>query len=128
MKNMVVDEVYCTLTITSLAITLSTNKSFLSHHLFNEDGEGPMELFKVEKLNQTLLKFIHVCSLGICNLIASLKHHPNNLGSLHYILKLKALSGYNYIENNYLHGQQAGQKVYLFKMFIHVIASGFDLV
>jgi hypothetical protein len=55
------------------------NKSFIFYHLFNEDGEGPMQLLKGEKLNP-------LCSLGICNLIASLMHHPNNPSSLDYTL------------------------------------------
>jgi hypothetical protein len=36
-------------TVTSLTIALSTNNSFIFCHLFNEDGEGPMELFKGEQ-------------------------------------------------------------------------------
>jgi hypothetical protein len=94
---MVTDEVYCTPIATSLAIIFSMNKIFLFHHLFNEDGQGPMELLKGEKLNQTLLKFAPMCSLGIHNLIASLKHHPDNLISFDCIFKLKALFGYDYI-------------------------------
>jgi hypothetical protein len=61
MKNMVVNEVYHTSTITSLTIALSMSKTFLSRHLFNEDGKGSMEFLKGEKLNQTLLKFIPLC-------------------------------------------------------------------
>jgi hypothetical protein len=82
---MVVNEVCCTLIATTLAIILFVSKTFLSHHLLNEDGKGPMELFKGEKLNQMLLKFAPLCSLGICNLIASLKHHHSNSGSIDYI-------------------------------------------
>jgi hypothetical protein len=84
---MVVDEVCC----------FVWSKIFPSCHLFNEDGKGPMELFKVEKLNKTLLKFVPLCFPSICNLIVSLKHCLDNSGSLDYILKLKALYGYNYI-------------------------------
>ncbi len=43
---MVVDEVYHTPTTTFLAIGLFVNKSFLSCHLFNEDGKGHVELLK----------------------------------------------------------------------------------
>jgi hypothetical protein len=32
------------------AIVLVANKTFLFHHLFNEDGEGLMELLKNKKL------------------------------------------------------------------------------
>jgi len=75
-----------------------------------------------------LLKFAHLCSPGICNFIASLKHCPSNFGSIDCILKLKALSSYNYIQNNYFLGQQVGQKYYLFKMSIDGTMFGFDLV
>jgi hypothetical protein len=49
---MVVNEVCHTPIATTFTIVLSTNKTFLSCHLFNEDGQGPMELFKDEKLDQ----------------------------------------------------------------------------
>jgi len=61
------------------------SKAFLFHHLFNEDGKGLVELLKGEKLNQTLLKFAPLCSLGIRNQIISLKHLFDNLNSLDYI-------------------------------------------
>jgi hypothetical protein len=102
---MVIDEVCCTPTTTTLAIALFMNKKFLSHHLLNKDGEGPMEFLKGEKLDQTLLKFIPLCFTSICNIIASLKHCLGNSGSIDYILKLKALSGYDYIQDNYLPSQ-----------------------
>jgi hypothetical protein len=66
-------------------------------HLFNEDGEGLVKLFKGEKLHQMLLKFAPLCSPSIHNLITSLKHHLGNFGSINYILKLKVLSSYDYI-------------------------------
>jgi hypothetical protein len=94
---MVVDEVCCTLTTTISTIVLSLNKTFMFCHLFNEDGQGLVEFLKGQKLDQMLLKFIPLCSLGIRNLIASLKHCPSNFGSIDYILKLKALFGYHYI-------------------------------
>jgi hypothetical protein len=94
---MVANEVCCTPTTTTLAIVLFMSKKFLSHHLFNEDGKGPMELLKGEKLDQTLLMFAPLWSLGICNLITSPKHRLGNLSSIDCILKLKALFGYDYI-------------------------------
>ncbi len=104
-KNMVADEVCHTPTTTSLAIALCMSKSFLFHHLCNEDGKGLVEFLKGEKLNQTLLKFTPLCSPSICNLIASLKHCPNSLSSLDFIFKLQVLFDYNYIQNNYFPGQ-----------------------
>ncbi len=108
MKNMVADEVCRTPFTTTLTIVLSTNKTFLSRHLFNEDGQGLVELFKGEKLDQMLLKFVLLCSPSIHNLIVSLKHCFNNSSSIDDVLKLKALCGYDYIQNNCFHGQQVG--------------------
>jgi hypothetical protein len=90
MNNMVIEKVCRTPIATTLAIALSMSKTFLSRHLFNEDEEGLVEVFKDEKLDQTLLRFTPLCFPSIHNLIISLKHCPNNLGSIYYILKLKA--------------------------------------
>jgi len=103
-------------------------RHFLSYHLFNENGKVLVELFKGEKLCQILLKFTPLCSPSIHNLIISLKHRPNNSNSIDCTLKLKAQSSYNYIQDNYFHGQHVGQKVYLFKMFVDGVISEFDLV
>jgi hypothetical protein len=84
-------------TTTTSTIDLFANKTFLSCHFFNKDGKGLMELFKGEKLDQMLLKFVPLCSLGICSLITSLKHRLRNLSFVNYIPKLKALFGYDYI-------------------------------
>jgi hypothetical protein len=125
---MVVDEVYCTPIATTSAIALSMNKTFLSCNLFNKDGQGHVEFFKGEKLDPMLLKCAPLCSLGIRNLIVSLKLYLDNSGSIDYILKLKAMYCYDYIHDRCFPSQQARQKVYLFKMFINGAASKFDLV
>jgi hypothetical protein len=75
-----------------------------------------------------LLKYAPLCSFSIRNFITSLKHHPNNSSFIDCILKLKALSCYNYIQNSCFPSQHDGQKVYLFKMSIDRVAFGFDLV
>ncbi len=72
--------------------------------------------------------FTPLCSLGICNLIVSPKHRLGKLNPIDCILKLKALFGYNYIQDNFFPNQQARQKVYLFKVFIDGTTSKFDLV
>jgi hypothetical protein len=128
MKNMVVDEVCHTPTTITSIIVLFLSKTFLSYHLFNENGKFFVEFFKGEKLCQILLKFIPLCSLDIHNLIISLKHRPNNSNSIDYTLKLKAQSSYNYIQDNYFHCQHVGQKVYLFKMSVDGVISEFDLI
>jgi len=79
---MIAYEVYCTLTTTSSAIVLFASKTFLFRHLFHGNGKGLVELLKGKKLNQKLLKFTPLCSPNIQNLIVSLKHYPDNWGSL----------------------------------------------
>jgi len=128
MKNMVVNEVYYTPIITTLAIVLLVSKTFFSRHSFNEDGEGSMELLKGKKLNQTLLKFVPLCSFNICNLIISLKNCLGNSGSIGCILKLKALYGYDYIQDNCFPGQRVGEILFLFKTSIDGASSEFELI
>jgi hypothetical protein len=62
---MVANKVSCTPTTTTSSILLSMSKTFISHHLFNEDGQRPMELFKGDKLDQMLFNFAPLFSLGI---------------------------------------------------------------
>jgi hypothetical protein len=50
---MVVDEVCHTPTTITSTIVLFMSKTFLFYHLSNEDGEGLVEFFEGEKLNQT---------------------------------------------------------------------------
>jgi hypothetical protein len=59
---------------TTLAIALVANKTFLSEHLLNKDGKGPVEVLKGHKLHQVMDKFIALSSPNIQNLIASFKH------------------------------------------------------
>jgi hypothetical protein len=67
------------------------------HQLFNEDGEGFIELLKGENLNQNMLKFAPLCSPHIHTFIASFKHDFKNMGSINYIFMLNALSPYKYV-------------------------------
>jgi hypothetical protein len=90
---------------TSYTIALVVNKAFLYHHLFNENGEGPIQLLKGEKFNQTMSKFAPLCSLNIHNLIASFKHLLENMNFIDCIITLKAFSPSNYIQNNCFPGQ-----------------------
>jgi hypothetical protein len=49
-KALVKEEVFCTLAGITLAVVLVVNKVFFSKHLLNEDGEGLVEVLKVDKL------------------------------------------------------------------------------
>ncbi len=55
---MVIKDVMRMPNVTSFTISLATNTTFLSSHLFNEDGEIPMELLKDGKLNQAMSMFL----------------------------------------------------------------------
>jgi hypothetical protein len=103
MKNMVIDKVCRTPITTTLVIPLFTKRNFFLITC-SMRMEKVLWSFSGEKLHQTLLKFIPLYSPSICNLIASLKHHLGNLGSIDYILKLKVFFGYNYIQHNYIQG------------------------
>jgi hypothetical protein len=79
MENMVAKEVLYMPNVTSSTIALAINNTFLFHHLFNEHGEGLMELLKDKKLNQTMSKFASMCSPKHtqldCNFQASSQEH-----------------------------------------------------
>ncbi len=51
-KFLVENKAFCTLGATMLAIVLATSKIFLSKHLLNKDGQGPMEVLKGDKLHK----------------------------------------------------------------------------
>ncbi len=80
MKNMVAKEVLRMANVTSFVIALIVSKTFLSSHLFNENGQGTNELLKGDKFNETLLKFIPLCSPKIHNIISFVKHCLGKMG------------------------------------------------
>lgn len=82
-KNMVVKEVLRMPNVMSFTISLVVGKTFLSPHLFNDYGEGLIEFFKGEKLNQTMLKFNPMCSPNICNQMSSFKLGEHGLYWIH---------------------------------------------
>jgi hypothetical protein len=67
-------------------------QNLIVEHLFNEDGEGPMEFLKGDKLHQVMDKFTTLCSFNIRNLMALFKHHSDNEGYINTILALKLKS------------------------------------
>ncbi len=64
-KFMIEEEVSRTLGATALAITLVANKTFLSKHLLNKDGKGPVEVLKGNKLHQMMDKFLALFSPNV---------------------------------------------------------------
>jgi len=73
-KSLVKEKMSHTPWATLSAIVLVVSKNFLFKHLSNEDGEGPMEVLKGDKLHQVMDKFIALSSFNIWNLIVSFKH------------------------------------------------------
>jgi hypothetical protein len=91
-KALIPQEVFCT----SSTIVLVASKIFLSHHLFNKDGEGPVEILKRDRLCQVMDKFTTLYSPNVRNLVSSFKHFLGNRGYTSSILAFKANIGYNY--------------------------------
>jgi hypothetical protein len=77
-KVLVKGQVSCTPDTKIFAIVLNVSKATLLHHLFNENGEGPMEILQGEKLDKVMDKFQPLCSPNIWNLITSFKHSGYN--------------------------------------------------
>jgi hypothetical protein len=50
---------------TMSAIVLVISRTFLSKHLLDEDGEGPMEVLNGNKLHQAMDKFIMLSSPNV---------------------------------------------------------------
>jgi hypothetical protein len=82
-----------------LAISLSANKTFLATHLFNDNGNGPMELVKGEQLKHIQDKFFELTLPNVHNLVAFFKHHSGR-GYIDNILDLKSKSHYDYVFKN----------------------------
>ncbi len=55
-KVLVKGQISCTDEAKIFTITLNVSKAFLAHHLFNEDGEGPMEILQGKKLDRVMDK------------------------------------------------------------------------
>jgi fructose-1-phosphate kinase PfkB-like protein len=66
-----------------------SKQNLLIKHLFNEDGEGPVEVLKGNKLHQVMDKFMTLCCPNIRNLEALFKHHLDNKEYIDNIVALK---------------------------------------
>ncbi len=114
-KTLVENEVCCTPNVKNFTIGFFMSKSFLSQHLFNEDGDNPIELLKGEHLNKVMDNFMPLCFPNICNIVVLFKHHPTNRGYIDNIFLFKSKNRYNYIQDNCFLRQVSNQKVFLFK-------------
>jgi hypothetical protein len=57
MNVLVEGQVSCTHDAKIFAIALNASKAFLAHHLFNENGEGHVEILQGKKLDKMMDKF-----------------------------------------------------------------------
>jgi hypothetical protein len=55
-KVLVKGQVFCTCEGKISIIILNASKAFLTHHLFNEDGEGHVEILQGEKFDKVIDK------------------------------------------------------------------------
>jgi len=94
--------------------------------LFNEDGEGPMEFLKGDKLHQVMDKFTTLCSPNVRKLMVLFKHHPDKKGYINNIIVLKLRSVM--ITFRIVVFLDIAEKIFLFKMSIEGDGSGCDLV
>jgi len=78
------------------AISLSVNKTFLITYLFEDSGDGLMDLLKGKQLEQIQIKFLKLNSPNVRNLVAFFKHCLG-CGYSDNILELKSKSRYDYI-------------------------------
>jgi hypothetical protein len=96
--------------------------------LLNEDREELVEILKGKKLHQVMDKFITLFSPNVRNLDASFKHQLGNIAYVFNILVLKVNNGYCFILDGCFPRQQIGEKMFLFKIFVHGNGSGYDLI
>lgn len=107
---------------------LATSKTFLFEHLLNKDGDGLTEFSQGNKFTQVMDKFTTLCFPNVRNLVTSFKHHFLHKMYVSNILALKYKNGYEYIQDSCFPRENYGKKMLLFKMFMHGIVSGCDLV
>jgi hypothetical protein len=72
--SMVKEEVSHTLGATMSSIALVASKTFLWEHLLIEDGQGPVEVLKGDKLCQVMDRFPVLSFPNVQNLVVFLKH------------------------------------------------------
>jgi len=88
-------------------ISLSASKTFLVTHLFDESGDGLVDLLKGEYLKQIQDKISKLNSSNLCNMVPSFNHH-SGCGYIDNTLELKSKNCYDYIQECYFPQQVVG--------------------
>jgi hypothetical protein len=96
-------------------------------HLFNDSGDGIVELLNSEQLEHIQDKFLELSLPNVRNLVTSFKHSASH-GYIDSILELNSMSYYDYIHECCFQGQIIRQKVFIFKMSINGVGSGTSLI
>jgi hypothetical protein len=95
-RRLIAEEVNPTPNAKIFAISLNVNKTFLITHLFDDNGDGLMDLLKGKQLEQIQNKFLKLNLPNVRNLVAFFKHRLG-CGYSDNILELKSKSRYDYI-------------------------------
>jgi hypothetical protein len=99
-RRFIEKEVNHTLDAKIFVISLSASKTLLAMHMFNESGNGLVELLKRKHLEKIQDKFSKLNLPNVRNLVTSFKHHSGH-GYIDSILELKSKSCYDYIQECY---------------------------
>jgi hypothetical protein len=94
-KKLKEEEVNQTHDVKIFAISLSTNKSFLAKHLFNDSCDDSYKVLKGHQLEEIQDKFIVLSLPNVHNLVTSFKHCPGG-GYIDNILELKSKNCYDF--------------------------------
>jgi hypothetical protein len=97
-KKLIKEEVNWTPNTKIIAISLSTNESFLAKQLFNDNNDNSCEVFKGHHFENIQDKFIILSLQNVRNLIASFKQHSGG-GYIDNILELKSKNHHNFIRD-----------------------------
>jgi hypothetical protein len=112
--RLIVEEVECTPNVKIYVISLGANKAFLATHLFDDNGDGNMELLNNEQLEQIQNKFLELSLPNVCNLVVVFKCRASH-GYIDSILELKSKNYYDYIHECCFRNQIIRQKVLISK-------------
>ena len=121
----IVKQVAKTPTATNSAITLPTNKDFLTNHLFHR-GDGEKKILKGEEMEEVMDRFQMLSSPSIQNIISSFRSN-NRGGVIDNKMTMKIESKFKFKHDKVFPGQ-GKEKVYVFKMLTKGPGSGVDLI
>ncbi len=109
-KRLIAEEVEHTPNMKISTILLGDNKTFLATHVFDDSGDGTMELLNNKQLEHIQNKFSKLNLPNVRNLVTAFRHCAR-CGYIDSILELKSNSHYDYIKECYFPNQVVGKKI-----------------